>query len=100
MEFPDRTTVLHKLAALPNYDSDHVLLEAVILSEKHQRPAARCFEDIVVFDYRVGKKTPLKKFMVDKLREIYYKQEATRRRVGEEIDHIVAQVKEIEIADK
>jgi hypothetical protein len=100
MDYPDQTTVLHKLLSPPDYDSDHVLLEAVILSERQQRPAARCFEDIVVFDYRIGKKTPLKKFMVDKLRETYQKQEASRRKMADEINNIVKQVDEIENAAK
>ncbi|KAK7416070.1 hypothetical protein QQZ08_012125 [Neonectria magnoliae] len=96
MDFPDQTTVLHKLVSLPNYDSDHVLLEAVILSERHQRPAARCFEDIVVFDYRAAKKTPLRGFMVDELRKTFEKQETSRKECEDKIEGLIKAVEEIE----
>ncbi|KAH7140148.1 thioesterase-like superfamily-domain-containing protein [Dactylonectria estremocensis] len=96
MDFPDRTTVLHKLVSPPNYDSDHVLLEAVIMSERHQRPAARCFEDIVVFNYKTAQKTPLKGFMVDKLRETYQLQEASKKACEDEVEGIIKAVEEIE----
>ncbi|KAF7552315.1 hypothetical protein G7Z17_g4409 [Cylindrodendrum hubeiense] len=96
MDFPDRTTVLHKLISPPNYDSDHVLLEAVILSERHQRPAARCFEDIVVFNYKTAKKTPLKGFMVDELRKTFEKQEASKKECEDKIESIIKAVEQIE----
>ncbi|KAH6982678.1 thioesterase-like superfamily-domain-containing protein [Ilyonectria destructans] len=96
MDYPDQTTVLHKLISPPNYDSDHILLEAVILSERHQRPAARCFEDIVVFNYKTAKKTPLKGFMVDELRKTYEKQEASKKECEDKIESIIKAVEQIE----
>ncbi|KAH7166357.1 thioesterase-like superfamily-domain-containing protein [Dactylonectria macrodidyma] len=96
MDFPDRTTVLHKLVSPPNYDSDHVLLEAVIMSERHQRPAARCFEDIVVFNYKTAQKTPLKGFMVDELRKTYGLQEASKKASEDKVEGIIKAVEEIE----
>ena len=59
------------------------MLDVLILSEKHKRPAARCVEDLVVYDYRKGEKSPLRDFMLDKFQETYNLQEETRQ--GNEI---------------
>lgn len=96
MKYPDRTTVLHKLIRSPDYDSDHVLLEAVILSERYRRPAARCFEDIVVYDYRAAKKTPLKPFMVDELQKMFKRQQESKELAEKEIEEFFVEVAEIE----
>lgn len=53
MAWPDRISVYHKLRAAPTASTDSFILDVLILSERHQRPAARCVEDIVVYDYRV-----------------------------------------------
>lgn len=71
MTWPDHISVYHKLRSLPSSSTDSFILDVVILSELHQRPAARCVEDIVVYDYRQAKKTPLRPFMVDKFRETF-----------------------------
>ena len=96
MEYPDYTTVLHKLTVRPNYDSDHIILEAVILSEHFQRPAARCFEDIVVYDYKAAKKSPLKPFMVDELRRTYDLQEASRLEYEDKVQQLMQSVEKVE----
>lgn len=57
----------------------------IILSHDHQRPAARCFEDVVVYDYRTAKKANLQPFMVDEFSAAYDLQEATKRKAIEEI---------------
>lgn len=98
MEYPDRATVLHKLVSRPDYDTDHFLLEAVILSERFQRPAARCFEDIVVFDYQRGKKTPLKGFMVDEFRKTFELQERSREEAEGRVGELVKTVERLEAA--
>ncbi|KAI5458282.1 thioesterase-like superfamily-domain-containing protein [Mariannaea sp. PMI_226] len=100
MDYPDRTTVVHKLLSPPGPDSDHILLEAAIISERHQRAAARCFEDIVVFDYRVAKKTPLKKFMLDEFKKTYQKQETSRRKCIDEINNLFKEIEELEASSK
>ncbi|KAK2044029.1 hypothetical protein LZ31DRAFT_467303 [Colletotrichum somersetense] len=78
MAYPDHVTVLHKLVSKPAYGTDYIFLEALLISDAHRRPAARCFEDIVVYDYKSAKRAPLKPFMVDRLRETYEAQEETR----------------------
>ncbi|CUS12218.1 unnamed protein product [Tuber aestivum] len=55
VEWPDKVTVYHKLSEVG--DSSFTL-GVIILSEKHQRPAARCMEDIVVYNYKPKDKSP------------------------------------------
>ncbi|RFU75897.1 hypothetical protein TARUN_6359 [Trichoderma arundinaceum] len=87
MTYPDRVTVLHKLTEEPKPDSDRFDLEVVIYSENQRRPAARCFEDIVVYDYQAGKKATLKPFVVKKFRELYHlqlqRQKESEKKVAE-----------------
>lgn len=77
MAYPDRVTVLHKLRAMPEAEDVSYILDVIMLSEKHRRPVARCVEDIVMYDYRKGKKAPLSQtpFMLDAFRETFRLQE-------------------------
>ncbi|OAQ80848.1 thioesterase superfamily protein [Purpureocillium lilacinum] len=88
--YPDQVTVIHKLSVKPDYGADSVILEAVILSEQHKRIAARCFEDIAVYDYQAAKRAPLKDFMVDELRKVYDLQEKNKA----EMDKLAAAIEE------
>ncbi|KAL7801043.1 Thioesterase/thiol ester dehydrase-isomerase [Trichoderma afarasin] len=96
MTFPDRVTVLHKLVTKPDYSSDRFYLEAVMYSEQQRRPAAKCFEDIVVYDYRAAKKAPLKPFMVDELQATYDLQEQRKKEAEEKVAELQAFVQQIE----
>ncbi|KAL0936986.1 uncharacterized protein CTRU02_209202 [Colletotrichum truncatum] len=98
MAYPDHVTVLHKLVSKPTYESDYVLLEALLISDRHRRPAARCFEDIVVYDYKTAKRTPLKPFMVDRLRETYEAQERSKQECEEKVKELVEVVERLEKA--
>ena len=96
MTWPDRVTVLHKLRSRPSLDTDSVTLDVVILSEAQQRPAARCEEDIVVYDYRAGKKAALLPFMVDRFGEVFEEQEAAKREFGHKANRLLQKVKDLE----
>lgn len=98
MAYPDHVTVLHKLASKPTYESDFILLEALLISDGHRRPAARCFEDIVVYDYKTAKRAPLKPFMVDRLRETYEAQEQSKIDCEKKIKGLVDIVERLEKA--
>ncbi|KAM5350663.1 hypothetical protein ACJ41O_007168 [Fusarium nematophilum] len=98
MAYPDRTTVLHKLTRAPDSNTDHVLLEAVILSNRYRRIAARCHEDIVVYDYKAGKKSKLKQFMVKALKDVWEDQEAAKPKAEKEIAEFLRELTEIEEA--
>lgn len=72
IEWPDKISVYHKLGTvLTNSFTLNVIsnpplvinlgrkliLGGLVLSEKHQRPAARCLDDIVIYNYRPADKT-------------------------------------------
>ncbi|ORX94464.1 thioesterase-like superfamily-domain-containing protein, partial [Clohesyomyces aquaticus] len=96
MKWPDHVTVLHKLRSKPMPDSDHFKLDVLILSELHRRPAARCLEDIVVYDYTKGRKAPLKPFMFNKFMETWELQESAKQMYGERVTDLIARVRGLE----
>ncbi|KAF2500739.1 hypothetical protein BU16DRAFT_602788 [Lophium mytilinum] len=96
MEWPDHVTVLHKLRSKPTPDTDHFILDVMILSELHRRPAARCVEDTVVYDYKKGKKATLLPFMVDKFRETFELQEQAKAKYGSRVLDMLQRVEVLE----
>ncbi len=96
LQFPDRVTVLHKLRDKPLPSTDHFALDVVILSELHQRPAARSVEDIVVYDYKKAAKTPLKPFMVETLTRIWDEQEETKRISNKQVTELLERLERLE----
>jgi hypothetical protein len=96
MTYPDHISVFHKLRALPSKDSSSFVLDVLILSELHQRPAARCVEDIVVYDYRAGKKVAVRPFMMKAFEETWREQEEERKRVESRIQEVERAVSELE----
>ena len=71
-------------------------MDVLILSEREQRPAARCFEELVVYDYRKGKKVDVPPFMVRAFENLWEEQEANRRKVMRRIGQIESQLEELE----
>lgn len=96
LQYPDRITVLHKLRSKPLPSMDSFILDVLILTELHQRPAARCVEDIVVYDYQQGKKAPLKPFMVETFQQIWQEQEEARWRGNSKVKDILDRVSKLE----
>ncbi|KAK2606014.1 hypothetical protein QQS21_003531 [Conoideocrella luteorostrata] len=94
--YPDKITVMHKLAQRPTHASESIFLDAVIYSETHRRVAARCVEDIAVYDYRAGRKATLKGFMVDELQAVYDLQERNRRDVESKIAELDQGIRAVE----
>ena len=68
----------------------------LIVSERNQRPAARLVEDIVVYDYRKGAKTPLKEFMLRRFREAWEAQEQAKQQYGMTIRKLLERVERLE----
>lgn len=93
----DRVTVLHKLRNKPTAETaDHFVLDVLILSEVRQRQAARCVEDIVVYDYNRAQKSRLMPFMVEKFRETFELQEQAKARCSMRVRRLVDRVVELE----
>jgi hypothetical protein len=88
--------VLHKLRDKPTPNTDHFVLDVLILSEAHRRAAARCVEDIVVYDYKQSKKSPLMPFMVDKFQETFELQEQAKESNDNRVRRLLGRVRELE----
>lgn len=88
--------MLHKLRNKPEQDSDHFILDVLILSEAHRRAAARCVEDIVVYDYKSAKKSPLPLFMVDKFKKTFELQEQAKEKNSSRVKTLLSRVRELE----
>jgi hypothetical protein len=109
MTYPDRVTVLHKLSALPNPSPatpsapnsppigiTTFALSAIQLSERHQRPAARCEEEIAVYDYQTGSRAALRPFMADVFARVWAEQEEARRVWGARAKEVERRVGELD----
>ena len=66
MQYPDNISVYHRLAS-PEIRDSSLVLKSTIVSHKHQRSAARISEDIVIYDYRQGKRAEVPSWMSDVL---------------------------------
>ncbi|PGH29125.1 hypothetical protein GX50_08130 [[Emmonsia] crescens] len=104
MTAPDKISVYNKLSHPPPAPSSlasssysSFQLDVLILSEAHQRPAARCHEDIVTYDYQLRRKVKtLPPFMMDQFRKTWELQEESRRVWGLKVKEIEDQVKRLE----
>ena len=96
MAWPDRISVYHKLREAPTAGTDSFTLDVVILSERYQRPAARCVEDLVVYDYGRGVKSPLQDFMVEQFRETFELQERSKKRNEKRVQDLLQRVQRLE----
>lgn len=98
MVYPDRISVYHKLRSKPegNPAPSSFILDCIVLSHQHQRVAARLEEDIVVYDYKAGRKTSMPDFMADLFSETYNMQEETTFRARARIWDLISTVEALE----
>jgi hypothetical protein len=96
MAFPDHITVYHKLRDAPTSNDSSFKLDVIILSELRQRPAARCFEDIVVYDYRKGQKTVLPTFMLEQFKSTFEEQVKVKKECGDRVRSLLDRVTALE----
>lgn len=96
MLWPDRISVFHKVHSRPDQTTESIILDVMILSESKQRPAARCLEDVVVYDYRAGNKTTLPSFMLDQFQQAFDLQEAAKDENAGIIRSLLDRVRDIE----
>ncbi|GFF22871.1 hypothetical protein IFM58399_00079 [Aspergillus lentulus] len=99
MTYPDKVTVYHKLVHDPSAQQSQFAfdLQAMILSEARQRPAARVHEDIVVYDYKQNKKTILPPFVEAQFQTMWDLQERARKHWQQQILDIETQVRKLEV---
>lgn len=96
MTWPDRISVYHKLRSRPTASTDAMVLDVMILSEVKQRPAARCLEDCVVYDYRKGKKASLPTWMLEQFEKTYDLQERNKIENGKNVRSLLDRVAALE----
>lgn len=98
LTYPDKISVYHKLAQPPDSaagSSTSLHLEAIVLSHRHKRIAARVWEEVVVYDYKAARKTQVLPFMRQVLANTYdlQAQELLRARARiRELTRAVAQL--------
>ena len=101
MKFPDKITAYQRLVPDPSSflsSQSAFQLQVMILSEARQRPAARCHEDIVTYDYIKHRKTPeLPPFIFDQFQIIWQLQEKTRSMWQQRVFEIESRVKTLEL---
>lgn len=98
MTWPDRISVYHKLQSTPGPLCDSFGLDVIILSEQHQRAAARCVEDLVVYNYRRGTKTVLSDCMINQFQHTWRAQEEAKAINETRINDLLMKVKRLEKA--
>ncbi|KAF4632278.1 hypothetical protein G7Y89_g5841 [Cudoniella acicularis] len=96
MTWPDHISVFHKLRSLPSPTESHFILDVLILSELHQRPAARCVEDIVMYDYRKGQKTAIRPFMMEAFEKTWREQTKQKNACESRIKAIDSDLRDLE----
>ncbi|KAL7272873.1 hypothetical protein RUND412_004306 [Rhizina undulata] len=116
--FPDKVSVYHKLdtvgvdsftleaiSSLPHPSRkahiNSVLTSRKVLSEKHQRPAARCLEDLVVYNYqpaapKIPGKAPLPEFMKPQMEETLRLQKEAKEDASERMQELEDMVVSLE----
>lgn len=101
MTSPDKITVYQRLIPDPSghlSSQSAFRLEVMILSEARQRPAARCFEDIVLYDYKKNRKTVnLPPFVMDQFKAMWEQQEKEAEKWQQRITEIENRVRALEV---
>lgn len=101
MKSPDKITVYQKLVPDPSSSlssQSAFQLQVMILSEARQRPAARCHEDIVIYDYKKNRKTPeIPPFIYTQFKTIWELQEKAKKDWQDRILDIENRVRTLEV---
>lgn len=98
MIYPDKISVYHRLRCKPEGDPapSNFMLDCIVLSHQHRRPSARLEEDIVVYDYKAGRKTAMPGFMVELFQKTWNLQEAEEVRARTRIWELIGAVEKLE----
>jgi len=96
MEWPDRISAYHKIRVMPKETDSSMLLDVMILSEGKQRIAAKAEEDVVVYNYKEGKKSTLPDYMLTQFKRQYEEQEVAKEQSAKRLRQILGQVRALE----
>lgn len=98
MTWPDKISVYHKLRSMPSGSTSNIILDVLVMSEARQRPAARCLEDVVVYDYQQARKTTLEPFMLKQFQKTFKLQEEAKHANTRKIRQLLEEVRGLEKA--
>ncbi|CAK7218775.1 hypothetical protein SCUCBS95973_003598 [Sporothrix curviconia] len=98
MTYPDSISVYHKLRVSPEEDprTTSLLLDCMVLSHSHKRIAARLYEDVSFYDYRIAAKTQMPEFVRTVLTDIWHQQQQEMAQARSRIWELVALVERLE----
>ncbi|KAJ5567651.1 hypothetical protein N7535_006957 [Penicillium sp. DV-2018c] len=98
---PDKVTIYHKLVPdSPEHlaSQSSFRFEVLILSEAHQRPAARCFEENVIYDYtKNSKSAEFPPWIMEQFKIIWELQEQEKVKCARRIADIENRVRALEL---
>ncbi|KAJ5949523.1 hypothetical protein N7454_001107 [Penicillium verhagenii] len=101
MKSPDKITVYQKLVRNPdshNASNSAFQLEVLILSEARQRPAARCYEENTIYNYKKNQKTSqVPTFILEQFRLMWELQENAKSEWQQRILDIESRVRTLEV---
>ena len=96
MEWPDKISAYHKIRVMPKETDSSMLLDVMILSEDKQRIAAKAEEDVVVYNYKAGKKSTLPDYMLTQFKRQFEEQEVAKEQNAQRVREILGQVRALE----
>lgn len=96
MRWPDHISVYHKLRSSPDSSAESIMLDVLIMSEKYQRPSARCVEDLVIYDYRRASKAALPDFALEQFRKTFIAQEQAGHANSFKAQRLLDRVRDLE----
>lgn len=96
MTWPDPISVHHNLYSSPSITSNSIQIGVLVLSDRHQRPAARWVEDLVFNDYADGRKSELKTSIFSALQDAWVEQEKRRTQSEKRIQELMIRLTKLE----
>lgn len=99
MTYPDSISVYHRLSTAPSASTSSFILDVLILSERHRRPAARCIEDVVLYDYKAAKTINLgeRPWLLRQFEETWQMQERRKMEVRRRAEWVEEGVRVVEM---
>lgn len=98
MSWPDPISVHQNVYSSPSATSNSIQIGVLVLSDRHQRPAARWVEDLVFNNYVDGRKSELKSSMFIALQDAWVAQEKHRTQCEKRIHELIIRLKKLEKA--
>ena len=96
MTWPHPMSVYHNLYSSPLAASNSIQIGVLVLSDRHQRPAARWVEDLIFNNYADGRKSELENSMFIALQDAWVEQEKNRAQSEKRIRELMIRLTKLE----